>query len=115
MSVGRNEKCPCGSDLKYKHCCGKKEAPPIYDGVEQLLGTTVGELANPECPKCFGKGYTGLVTARDGVKKVRVPVYCKCIRKKFVEKYSEKQLEEAAIKKAREIEDAKHSVEEEVS
>jgi hypothetical protein len=21
--VGRNEKCPCGSDLKYKKCCGK--------------------------------------------------------------------------------------------
>ncbi|MAN99238.1 MAG: prepilin peptidase, partial [Roseovarius sp.] len=21
--VGRNEKCPCGSGKKYKHCCGK--------------------------------------------------------------------------------------------
>jgi uncharacterized protein YecA (UPF0149 family) len=21
--IGRNEKCPCGSGLKYKHCCGK--------------------------------------------------------------------------------------------
>lgn len=21
--VGRNEKCPCGSDKKYKHCCGR--------------------------------------------------------------------------------------------
>jgi uncharacterized protein YecA (UPF0149 family) len=21
--VGRNEKCPCGSGLKYKKCCGK--------------------------------------------------------------------------------------------
>lgn len=21
--VGRNEKCPCGSDRKYKHCCGR--------------------------------------------------------------------------------------------
>lgn len=21
ISVGRNEKCPCGSNLKYKHCC----------------------------------------------------------------------------------------------
>ena len=20
--VGRNEKCPCGSEKKYKHCCG---------------------------------------------------------------------------------------------
>ena len=22
-NIGRNEKCPCGSGLKYKHCCGK--------------------------------------------------------------------------------------------
>lgn len=21
--IGRNEMCPCGSNLKYKHCCGK--------------------------------------------------------------------------------------------
>jgi hypothetical protein len=21
--IDRNEKCPCGSGLKYKHCCGK--------------------------------------------------------------------------------------------
>ena len=20
--IGRNEKCPCGSEKKYKHCCG---------------------------------------------------------------------------------------------
>ena len=20
--VGRNEKCPCGSEKKFKHCCG---------------------------------------------------------------------------------------------
>jgi preprotein translocase subunit SecA len=23
--VGRNDPCPCGSGLKYKHCCGKNE------------------------------------------------------------------------------------------
>ena len=22
QKVGRNEKCPCGSGKKYKHCCG---------------------------------------------------------------------------------------------
>ena len=22
QKVGRNEKCPCGSEKKYKHCCG---------------------------------------------------------------------------------------------
>ena len=21
--IGRNDKCPCGSDKKYKQCCGK--------------------------------------------------------------------------------------------
>jgi uncharacterized protein YecA (UPF0149 family) len=26
--VGRNERCPCGSDLKYKHCHGLKGRPP---------------------------------------------------------------------------------------
>ena len=20
--IGRNDKCPCGSEKKYKHCCG---------------------------------------------------------------------------------------------
>ncbi|MCL6266379.1 SEC-C metal-binding domain-containing protein [Flagellimonas myxillae] len=32
MKIGRNEKCPCGSGLKYKKCCLKKEIddePPI--------------------------------------------------------------------------------------
>ena len=26
--VGRNEKCPCGSGKKYKHCCGRPNASP---------------------------------------------------------------------------------------
>jgi len=26
--IGRNEQCPCGSELKYKHCCGKEEPKP---------------------------------------------------------------------------------------
>lgn len=25
MKIGRNEKCPCGSNKKYKHCCYKSE------------------------------------------------------------------------------------------
>jgi len=23
LKIGRNDKCPCGSGLKYKKCCGK--------------------------------------------------------------------------------------------
>ena len=24
QKIGRNERCPCGSGKKYKHCCGKR-------------------------------------------------------------------------------------------
>jgi uncharacterized protein YchJ len=23
ITIGRNESCPCGSEVKYKHCCGR--------------------------------------------------------------------------------------------
>jgi len=28
MKIGRNERCPCGSGLKYKRCCAIKESMP---------------------------------------------------------------------------------------
>jgi tetratricopeptide (TPR) repeat protein len=28
MKPGRNERCPCGSGKKYKHCCGRETAAP---------------------------------------------------------------------------------------
>jgi hypothetical protein len=28
MSIARNAPCPCGSDKKYKQCCGQTGAPP---------------------------------------------------------------------------------------
>jgi hypothetical protein len=28
MSINRNAPCPCGSEKKYKHCCGATGAPP---------------------------------------------------------------------------------------
>src|ERR1700722_11163377 len=28
MKPGRNERCPCGSGRKYKHCCGQTPAAP---------------------------------------------------------------------------------------
>ncbi|MBN1437599.1 MAG: SEC-C domain-containing protein [Sedimentisphaerales bacterium] len=31
MKIGRNQKCPCGSGKKYKHCCAKPE--PSFDPV----------------------------------------------------------------------------------
>lgn len=27
--IGRNEPCPCGSDKKYKRCCGNLETSPM--------------------------------------------------------------------------------------
>ncbi|MCQ2508364.1 MAG: SEC-C domain-containing protein [Dorea sp.] len=30
--VGRNDPCPCGSGLKYKHCCMKKKGDFVKDG-----------------------------------------------------------------------------------
>lgn len=41
MKIGRNQKCPCGSGLKYKKCCLKKEEnklPPVsFNNFQQLL------------------------------------------------------------------------------
>jgi SEC-C motif len=28
MKIGRNDKCPCGSNKKYKHCCLNKSISP---------------------------------------------------------------------------------------
>jgi uncharacterized protein YecA (UPF0149 family) len=46
--IPRNEPCPCGSKVKYKHCCGKpaNKIPPIAD-TEQKMEAAVppaGEL-----------------------------------------------------------------------
>ena len=57
QQVGRNDPCPCGSELKFKHCCGKSlEA----NGIQRSgIGTEVKTI-------CFQNGavYTG--TVKDG-------------------------------------------------
>lgn len=35
--VGRNEKCPCGSGMKYKHCHLNSEMKPSYHEVAKML------------------------------------------------------------------------------
>ena len=46
--VGRNEKCPCGSGLKYKQCCMEKDAELLRHSTS-IAGVTGMELrANPE-------------------------------------------------------------------
>ncbi len=44
---GRNDPCPCGSGRKYKHCCGKPEAPaaPPADAHDGAVERAVGWLA----------------------------------------------------------------------
>jgi len=37
IKVGRNQLCPCGSGLKYKKCCGKKEVSNPHDLKELYL------------------------------------------------------------------------------
>lgn len=39
--IGRNEKCPCQSGKKYKHCCGLKQAPPQQVSAEEQLKLTL--------------------------------------------------------------------------
>lgn len=62
-TVGRNDPCPCGSGLKYKHCCEDKTSwrdNKVIMGAGVLLLVLVGLLlvslavsqgdAPPDCP-----------------------------------------------------------------
>lgn len=40
-STGRNEKCPCGSGSKYKHCCEQKDKQPFMSRSGLILGVAV--------------------------------------------------------------------------
>jgi hypothetical protein len=42
--VGRNERCPCGSGLRYKHCHGNLLLGSTEEMVEMLRGHMVGEV-----------------------------------------------------------------------
>lgn len=40
--IGRNERCPCGSGKKYKHCCARRQQPlPPAPPVQGLLRRAV--------------------------------------------------------------------------
>lgn len=42
--VSRNDRCPCGSLLKYKHCCGKAvQQVPVAPALSQVVPTRVME------------------------------------------------------------------------
>ena len=48
MKIGRNTPCPCGSEKKYKHCCGDltkpKASPMLGKSTEQTLGWRAQEM-----------------------------------------------------------------------
>lgn len=46
MKVGRNEKCTCGSGLKYKKCCLIKEAVAKEEKKERLNKLLEGSREN---------------------------------------------------------------------
>lgn len=67
MSLGRNEKCACGSGKKFKHCCLGKGDPAqakknkllmICAGVVAVLAVAMGFIVSQEA---------GLATAAVGV------------------------------------------------
>lgn len=51
--VGRNEKCGCGSDLKYKKCCGRPMKQLTQDGllkvIQYLARTCEGQTFKIAC------------------------------------------------------------------
>ena len=48
-NLGRNDRCPCGSDLKYKHCCLKKDAVPDFPHLQfAFSGKMRGQFPNPQ-------------------------------------------------------------------
>jgi len=44
MKPGRNEKCPCGSGLKYKYCCIRKELQPRHIKIDDNCSNCGSEL-----------------------------------------------------------------------
>ena len=49
MKIGRNDRCPCGSGKKYKHCCWGKPEPFDPD-----LEPTPAPMAEPDAPEPWG-------------------------------------------------------------
>lgn len=56
MAIGRNEPCPCGSNLKYKNCCADKSQRGVSKGLIALLAA-IGIIA--------AVGVVGALTGRD--------------------------------------------------
>jgi radical SAM superfamily enzyme YgiQ (UPF0313 family) len=56
-TVGRNELCPCGSGLKYKHCCGKTALSASILYVHPAKQGVEGLAAPSQAPGAPGRPY----------------------------------------------------------
>ncbi len=54
IEIGRNEPCPCGSDKKYKRCCGVDAAPKL--GAPKAMPWTQATGSNPDAAQAQGPG-----------------------------------------------------------
>ena len=61
MKLGRNEKCHCGSDIKYKKCCLQKDADKVKKYGEVFTPTElVKEMLGKLPDECWNPGKTSL-------------------------------------------------------
>lgn len=63
MKIGRNDKCPCGSGLKYKKCCMNKQDDETFKDVRRINGninllkkqSKISQCIYPVKDKCRGE------------------------------------------------------------
>lgn len=48
MKIGRNNLCPCGSNKKYKHCCGAVNPLPNASAIDQKAITKINKILQKE-------------------------------------------------------------------
>ncbi len=48
MKIGRNHPCPCGSNEKYKHCCGRDESKSNAFAIDKEMTDKINEFLQKE-------------------------------------------------------------------
>jgi hypothetical protein len=80
MKVARNEKCPCGSGIKYKKCCGRVVLIPVK--AKQLraytdeTGNSGNNLFDPNQPYFW----TATLVCEANLEEVGAVVHAECLR-----------------------------------
>ncbi len=73
MKIGRNDKCPCGSNKKYKHCCANKKIVQEDNNLlslsaQQFLGYSQERLPSESPFDLTTNGLCCLVMTLDSLK-----------------------------------------------